>query len=39
VRYLDLAAVLTDDPALGSAAADCAPAVAVGLLSAALSPG
>lgn len=37
VDYLDLADVLTDDPALASNAADCAPAVAVGLLSAALS--
>ncbi|HSI42304.1 MAG TPA: hydantoinase/oxoprolinase family protein [Xanthobacteraceae bacterium] len=37
VDYLDLASVLTDDPALAEAAADCAPAVAVGLLSAALS--
>lgn len=37
--YLDLADVLTDDPALASQAADCAPAVAVGLLSAALTAG
>ena len=37
--YLDLADVLTDDPALAGPAADCAPAVAVGLLSAALEPG
>ncbi len=37
--FLDLADVLTDDPALSSDAADCAPAVAVGLLSAALSSG
>jgi probable H4MPT-linked C1 transfer pathway protein len=37
VSFLDLADVLTDDPALSSDAADCAPAVAVGLLSAALS--
>lgn len=39
VPYLDLADVLTDDPALAGDAADCAPAVAVGLLSAALAPG
>jgi probable H4MPT-linked C1 transfer pathway protein len=39
MTFLDLADVLTDDPALSSDAADCAPAVAVGLLSAALSPG
>ncbi|QIB35124.1 hydantoinase/oxoprolinase family protein [Ancylobacter pratisalsi] len=36
--YLDLADVLTDDPALAGDAADCAPAVAVGLLAAALTP-
>lgn len=36
IAYLDLAEVLTDDPALAREAADCAPAVAVGLLSAAL---
>ncbi|MCK0196307.1 S-layer protein [Ancylobacter sp. 6x-1] len=35
--YLDLGDVLTDEPALSQEAADCAPAVAVGLLSAALS--
>ncbi|MCK0208983.1 S-layer protein [Starkeya koreensis] len=35
--YLDLADVLTDDPALARPAADCAPAVAVGLLAAALA--
>ena len=35
--YLDLADVLTDDPALAGPAADCAPAVAVGLLAAALA--
>lgn len=35
--YLDLANVLTDDEALSGAAADCAPAVAVGLLAAALT--
>lgn len=39
LSFLDLADVLTDDPALSSDAADCAPAVAVGLLSAALSSG
>lgn len=38
LSYLDLADVLTDDPALARDAADCAPAVAVGLLSAALAP-
>lgn len=38
IPYLDLADVLTDDPRLASDAADCAPAVAVGLLSAALAP-
>ncbi len=38
LAYLDLADVLTDDPALAGQAADCAPAVAVGLLAAALSP-
>lgn len=38
VAYLDLADVLTDDPALSRQAADCAPAVAVGLLAAALAP-
>ena len=37
IAYLDLADVLTDDPALARDAADCAPAVAVGLLSAALT--
>lgn len=37
--YLDLADVLTDDASLAGVAADCAPAVAVGLLSAALSQG
>ncbi|MDR6953180.1 putative H4MPT-linked C1 transfer pathway protein [Ancylobacter sp. 3268] len=37
--YLDLADVLTDDPRLAGPAADCAPAVAVGLLSAALAQG
>ncbi|MFK8252189.1 hydantoinase/oxoprolinase family protein [Ancylobacter terrae] len=37
IPYLDLAEVLTDDPALAGPAADCAPAVAVGLLSAALA--
>lgn len=36
LTYLDLADVLTDDPALSRQAADCAPAVAVGLLAAAL---
>ncbi|MBS7541975.1 hydantoinase/oxoprolinase family protein [Ancylobacter oerskovii] len=35
--YLDLADVLTDDASLAGPAADCAPAVAVGLLSAALA--
>ncbi|MCS0501123.1 hydantoinase/oxoprolinase family protein [Ancylobacter mangrovi] len=38
MAYLDLADVLTDDAALSSDAADCAPAVAVGLLAAALTP-
>ncbi|GLK69935.1 S-layer protein [Ancylobacter dichloromethanicus] len=38
LAYLDLAEVLTDDPALSRQAADCAPAVAVGLLAAALAP-
>lgn len=38
VAYLDLADVLTDDASLSRQAADCAPAVAVGLLAAALSP-
>ncbi len=37
LTYLDLGEVLTDDATLGRDAADCAPAVAVGLLSAALS--
>ncbi|WAC27240.1 hydantoinase/oxoprolinase family protein [Ancylobacter sp. SL191] len=37
VTYLDLANVLTDDESLAAAAADCAPAVAVGLLAAALT--
>lgn len=37
IAYLDLANVLTDDEALASEAADCAPAVAVGLLAAALT--
>lgn len=36
--YLDLADILTDDPALADDAADCAPAVSVGLLAAALTP-
>jgi len=35
--YLDLANVLTDDESLAGEAADCAPAVAVGLLAAALT--
>ncbi len=35
--YLDLANVLTDDENLAASAADCAPAVAVGLLAAALT--
>lgn len=39
LSFLDLADVLTDDATLSSDAADCAPAVAVGLLSAALSSG
>lgn len=38
LAYLDLAEVLTDDPALSRQAADCAPAVAIGLLAAALEP-
>lgn len=37
LAYLDLAQVLTDDESLSHAAADCAPAVAVGLLAAALT--
>ncbi|MDQ0509778.1 hydantoinase/oxoprolinase family protein [Ancylobacter amanitiformis] len=37
LAYLDLAQVLTDDENLAREAADCAPAVAVGLLAAALT--